>query len=179
MTKENIQHILEAVLLCSHTPLSVDQLQQILAPTVLSTQQIEDHLQQLRLYWGHRGLYLEHVASGWASRSQPSMQPYLSRLFTQRPVRYSRAALEILAIIAWRQPVTRGDIEDIRGVTVSSQILRNLQDRGWVEVLGFRDAPGRPALFGTTKQFLADLGLRSLQDLPTFESLGSVEQSSQ
>ncbi|HLR29456.1 MAG TPA: SMC-Scp complex subunit ScpB [Paenalcaligenes sp.] len=176
MTKENTQHIIEAVLLCAHEPLSVDQLQQILEPLELSKQQVEDHLHQLQLYWSQRGLYLERVASGWAFRSQSAVQPYISRLFAQRPVRYSRAALEVLAIIAWRQPVTRGDIEDIRGVSVSSQILRNLEDRGWIEILGYRDAPGRPALFGTTKQFLDDLGLVSLQDLPPLESIDPVQE---
>jgi len=169
MTKENIQHIIEAVLLCAHTPLTVEQLQQTLEPLALSKKQIQDHLQQLRLYWNGRGLYLEQVASGWCFRSQPSVQPYVARLFSERPSRYSRAALETLAIIAWRQPVTRGDIEDIRGVSVSTHIIRSLQERGWIEVLGFRDAPGRPALFGTTKQFLDDLGLRSLQDLPPLD----------
>lgn len=177
MTKEDIQHIIEAVLLCAHEPLTEDQLQQILEPLALSKQQVEDHIHQLRLYWSKRGLSLERVASGWAFRSQPAVQPYLSRLFAERPVRYSRAALEVLAIIAWRQPVTRGDIEEIRGVSVSSQILRNLEDRGWIEVLGYRDAPGRPALFGTTKQFLDDLGLSSLQDLPPLESIDPIQES--
>lgn len=176
MTKENIQHIIEAVLLCAHEPLTVDQLQQILEPLELSKQQVKDHLHQLQLYWSERGLKLERVASGWAFRSQSTVQPYLSRLFSERPVRYSRATLEVLAIIAWRQPVTRGDIEEIRGVSVSSQILRNLEDRGWIEVLGYRDAPGRPALFGTTKQFLDDLGLSSLQDLPPLESIDPVKE---
>jgi len=171
MPQEKIQHILEAVLLCAHTPLSVEQLQQILEPLELNKQQIEDQLHQLRLYWAERGLCLEHIATGWCFRTQPDTKPYLSRLFAERPVQYSRAALEILAIIAWRQPVTRGDIEDIRGVAVSSQILRNFEDRGWIEVLGHRDGPGRPALFGTTKQFLDDLGLRSLQDLPPLDQI--------
>ena len=176
MSEGKIKHILEAVLLCAHEPLSVDQLQQILQPLALSKPQIEDHLHQLRLYWAERGLCLQHVATGWCFRSQTVVQPYLSRLFTKRPVRYSRAALEVLAIIAWRQPVTRGDIEEIRGVSVSTQILRNLEERGWVEIIGYRDAPGRPALFGTTKQFLDDLGLRSLQDLPP---LDQIEQAIQ
>ncbi len=179
MTKENTQHILEAVLLCAHEPLAVDQLQKILEPLALSTQQLNDHLYQLQQYWSTRGLCLERVASGWAFRSQSAVQPYISRLFAERPVRYSRAALEVLAIIAWRQPVTRGDIEEIRGVSVSSQILRNLEDRGWIEILGYRDAPGRPALFGTTKQFLDDLGLSSLQDLPLLESIGPVQEPAQ
>src|SRR5690625_7802480 len=115
----------------------------------LITHQLNDYLHQLQQYLSTRGLCLERVASGWAFRSQSAVQPYISRLFAERPVRYSRAALEVLAIIAWRQPVTRGDIEESRGDSVSSQILRNLEDRGWLEILGYRDARGRPALYCT------------------------------
>src|SRR5690625_3514857 len=126
MTKENIQHIIEAVLLCAHTPLTVEQLQQTLEPLALSKKQIQDHLQQLRLYWNGRGLYLEQVASGWCFRSQPSVQPYVARLFSERPSRYSRAALETLAIIAWRQPATRRDIANNPAGSASPPLTRTL-----------------------------------------------------
>lgn len=126
--------------------------------------------------WADRGLTLVSLASGWRFQSRPEMQRYLERLNPEKPPRYSRAVLETLAIIAWRQPVTRGDIEDIRGVTVSSQIIKTLEDRGWIEVLGHRDAPGRPALLGTTRHFLDDLGLKALDELP---DIGSPEDSLQ
>src|SRR5690606_21025323 len=128
----------------------------------------------LQQEWDQKGLELVALASGWRFQSRPEMQRYLARLNPEKPPRYSRAVLETLAIIAWRQPVTRGDIEDIRGVTVSSQIVRTLEDRGWIEVLGYRDAPGRPALLGTTRQFLDDLGLKALDDLPELESQDAV-----
>lgn len=126
--------------------------------------------------WADRGLTLVSLASGWRFQSRPEMQRYLERLNPEKPPRYSRAVLETLAIIAWRQPVTRGDIEDIRGVTVSSQIIKTLEDRGWIEVLGHRDAPGRPALLGTTRHFLDDLGLKALDELP---DIGSPEDGLQ
>lgn len=120
--------------------------------------------------WADKGLELVSLSSGWRFQSRPQMQRYLERLNPEKPPRYSRAVLETLAIIAWRQPVTRGDIEDIRGVTVSSQIVKTLEERGWIEVLGHRDAPGRPALLGTTAQFLDDLGLKALDELPELET---------
>src|SRR5690625_6541810 len=122
MTKENTQHIQSVYVLFVHEPLAVAPLQKILEPLALSTQQLNDHLHQLQQYWSTRGLCLERVASGWAFRSQSAVQPYISRLFAERPVRYSRAALEVLAIIAWRQPVTRGDIEEIRGDRKSTRL---------------------------------------------------------
>ena len=123
-------------------------------------------LDSLQLVWIDRGMELVELASGWRFQTRESMQRYLERLNPERAPKYSRAVMETLAIIAWRQPVTRGDIEDIRGVTVSSQIIKTLEDRGWVEVIGHRDGPGRPGLLGTTKQFLDDLALRSLDELP-------------
>jgi len=121
-----------------------------------------------------RGIELGRVASGWRFRARTEMQPYLDRLNPQKPPRYSRAVLETLAIIAYHQPVTRGDIEDIRGVTVSAQILKTLESRGWIEVIGHRDSPGRPELFATTKQLLDDLNLRTLQELPALEEIGGL-----
>src|SRR5690606_29394581 len=125
--------------------------------------------------WKDRGLELAALASGWRFQSRPSMQVYLERLNPERPPKYARAALETLAIIAYRQPVTRGDIEEIRGVTVSTNVVRSLEERGWIEVIGHREAPGRPALFGTTRQFLDDLGLAALDELPPLETQQAME----
>ena len=170
MKENEVQRTLEAVLLCSRQPLSIQQLRRAFEPFELSADIIKDHLAVLQQSWQSRGLELVQVASGWRFQSRADIQPYLLRLQNDKPARYSRATLETLAIVAWRQPVTRGDIEDIRGVGVSTQIIRTLEDRGWIEVLGYRDAPGKPALFGTTKQFLDDLSLRSIQDLPALDS---------
>ena len=125
--------------------------------------------QELQQDWALRGVELVQVASGWRFQSRPEMREYLDKLHPEKPPRYSRAALETLAIIAYRQPVTRGDIEDIRGVTVNSLIVKQLEDRGWVEVIGHRETVGRPALFATTRQFLDDLGLESLDQLPVLD----------
>lgn len=175
MLKEaEILHILEAALLCAPEPLTVAVLGRLFAAQDISADDVRRYLAVLQLDWQERGLELIEVAGGWRFRSRARMQPYLARLNPERPARYSRAVLETLAIIAWRQPVTRGDIEDIRGVSVSTQIVRTLEERGWIEVLGHRDAPGRPALLGTTRTFLDDLGLKSLEELP---ALGPDEMS--
>jgi segregation and condensation protein B len=131
-------------------------------------------LEQLQTQWEAKGIELVQVASGWRFQSRPQMREYLDRLHPEKPPRYTRATLETLAIIAYRQPVTRGDMEDIRGVTINSLLLKQLEDRGWVEVIGHREAPGRPALFATTRQFLDDLGLSSLGDLPPLEAMGQA-----
>jgi segregation and condensation protein B len=131
-------------------------------------------LEQLQTQWEAKGIELVQVASGWRFQSRPQMREYLERLHPEKPPRYTRATLETLAIIAYRQPVTRGDMEDIRGVTINSLLLKQLEDRGWVEVIGHREAPGRPALFATTRQFLDDLGLSSLGDLPPLEAMGQA-----
>jgi segregation and condensation protein B len=131
-------------------------------------------LEQLQTEWEAKGIELVCVASGWRFQSRPQMREYLERLHPEKPPRYTRATLETLAIIAYRQPVTRGDMEDIRGVTINSLLLKQLEDRGWIEVIGHREAPGRPALFATTKQFLDDLGLSSLGDLPPLEAMGQA-----
>lgn len=154
--------------------MQLSELRKLFAADEVSNDDLRRYLAILQLDWADRGLALVNLASGWRFQSRPEMQRYLERLNPEKPPRYSRAVLETLAIIAWRQPVTRGDIEDIRGVSVSSQIVKSLEDRGWIEVLGHRDAPGRPALFGTTRQFLDDLGLRALDELPALESQDAV-----
>lgn len=141
----------------------------------VSEEEIGALLTQLQADWETKGIELVQVASGWRFQSRAQMREYLDRLHPEKPPRYTRATLETLAIIAYRQPVTRGDMEDIRGVTINSLLLKQLEDRGWVEVIGHREAPGRPALFATTKQFLDDLGLSSLGDLPPLEAMGQAQ----
>ncbi|MGB6241922.1 MAG: SMC-Scp complex subunit ScpB [Castellaniella sp.] len=174
MTETEVLRVLETALLCTDAPLPMAQLRNLFEDTI-SGDDIRRHLAALQLDWQDRGLELVQLSSGWRFQSRPDMQRYLGRLNPEKPPRYSRAVLETLAIIAWRQPVTRGDIEDIRGVTVSAQIIRTLEDRGWIEVLGYRDAPGRPALLGTTRRFLDDLGLRALDELPELDADDSVQ----
>lgn len=167
--------ILETALLCADQPMPLSELRKLFTTEEVGTDDLRRLLGVLELDWRDRGLELVNVSTGWRFQSRPEMQRYLSRLDPVRPPKYSRAVLETLAIIAWRQPVTRGDIEDIRGVTVSTQIVRTLEERGWIEVLGHRDAPGRPALLGTTHQFLDDLGLKSLDDLPALADVEATE----
>ncbi len=163
--------ILETALLCADEPMRIGDLRKLFTDLdEVDNDVIKQQLQVLQDEWAEKGLELSELASGWRFQSRPEMQKYLERLNPEKPPKYSRAVMETLAIIAWRQPVTRGDIEDIRGVTVSSQIIKTLEERGWIDVLGHRDAPGRPALLGTTKQFLDDLGLKALDDLPVLES---------
>jgi segregation and condensation protein B len=171
--------IFEAALLTSPEPLSIIELKR-LSDEPLETRQVEELLQQIINDYAESGIELNRVASGWRFRARPEMQFYLDRLNPQKAPRYSRAVMETLAIIAYRQPVTRGDIEEIRGVTVSPQILKTLESRLWIETIGTRDTPGRPALFATTQQLLDDLNLRTLQELPSLEEMGSLlEQQSQ
>lgn len=174
MTESEITRVLETALLCADEPLSVEQLGRLFGEGGPNGAQLRAHLDALQEAWTDKGLELVQLSSGWRFQSRAEMQRYLERLNPERPPRYSRAVLETLAIIAWRQPVTRGDIEDIRGVTVSSQIVRTLEERGWIEVLGHRDAPGRPALLGTTAQFLDDLGLKALDELPQLEAQDGI-----
>jgi len=165
--------ILEAALLTSTEPLLPAELKK-LSDVPLDNRQIESFLEEIAAEWQGRGVELSRVASGWRFRAKPEMQPYLERLNPQKPPRYSRAVLETLAIISYHQPVTRGDIEEIRGVAVSAQILKTLEARGWVEVVGTRDTPGKPELFATTKQLLDDLNLSALQDLPSLQEIGAL-----
>jgi len=169
-----LKPVIETALLCASAPMSVSELRKLYDEEAQSARHVTDALESLQQDWLDRGMELVELASGWRFQSRASMQRYLERLSPERVPKYSRAVMETLAIIAWRQPVTRGDIEDIRGVTVSSQIVKTLEDRGWIEVIGHRDGPGRPGLLGTTKQFLDDLGLRALDELP---ALGSAEIS--
>jgi len=168
---QQLKRVLEAALLTTSEPLSLAELKK-LSDAPLDNRQLEALLEELAQDWQERGVELSSVASGWRFRAKPEMQAYLDRLNPQKPPRYSRAVLETLAIIAYHQPVTRGDIEEIRGVAVSSQIIKTLEARGWVEVVGTRDAPGKPELFATTKQLLDDLNLRALQELPSLQEIG-------
>lgn len=173
-----LKNIIEAALLTSLEPLSLNELKK-LAEVPQGSTLIEELLTQLTQDYEARGVELTQVASGWRFRARPEMQMYLGRLNPQKQPRYSRAVMETLAIIAYRQPVTRGDIEDIRGVAVASPILKTLEARNWVEVIGTRDVPGKPELFATTQQLLDDLNLRSLHELPDLEEMGSLlDQSS-
>ena len=168
MNTSEAKIIVEAALLTAEQPLSVPELRRLLNDE-LNADAVRVLLDQLRGDWEGRGLELVALSSGWRFQSAPRMRHYLDRLNPERPPRYSRAVLETLAIIAYRQPVTRGDIEDVRGVTVSSSVIKTLEERGWIEVVGHREVPGRPALFSTTAEFLDDLGLRSLADLPSLQ----------
>ena len=165
--------ILETALLTSAEPLPLNELKK-LSDRPLDNRQVGMLLEEIALDWQDRGVELTQVASGWRFRARPHMQPYLDRLNPQKPPRYSRAVLETLAIITYHQPVTRGDIEEIRGVAVSAQILKTLEARGWIEVVGTRDTPGRPELFATSRQLLDDLNLRALQELPTLQQIGGL-----
>jgi segregation and condensation protein B len=169
MNSADAKRVLETALICAQQPLQLRELR-ALFDQALGADTIKQMLLELQLDWSGRGVELVCVASGWRFQSRPDMRVYLDRLHPEKPPRYSRATLETLAIIAYRQPVTRGDIEDIRGVTVNSLIVKQLEDRGWVEVIGHRESIGRPALFATTRHFLDDLGLESLEQLPLLDS---------
>ena len=165
MNTAEAKRVLEAALICSPQPLPVRDMR-VLFQDELGADTLKGLLADLQNEWSHRGVELVNVASGWRFQSRPELREYLDRLHPEKPPRYSRAVLETLAIIAYRQPVTRGDIEDIRGVTVNSLIIKQLEDRGWIEVIGHRETVGRPSLFATTRQFLDDLGIDSLDQLP-------------
>ena len=165
MNMVQAKRVLETALLTAGQPLSLRDLR-VLFDDELGADSLRSMLQDIELEWAHKGLELTHVASGWRFQSRPELRAFLDRLHPEKPPKYTRAVLETLAIIAYRQPVTRGDMEDIRGVTIGSQIIKQLEDRGWVEVIGHRETVGRPSLFATTRQFLDDLGLESLDQLP-------------
>ena len=168
MNTADAQRILETALICAQEPLSLRDMSALFEGAV-SHDTLRTMLANLQQAWTHKGVALVCVATGWRFQSRPELRPFLDRLHPEKPPKYSRAVLETLAIIAYRQPVTRGDMEDIRGVTINSAILKQLEDRGWVEVIGHRETVGRPALFATTRQFLDDMGLPSLDALPALD----------
>lgn len=169
MNTAEAKRILETALICARQPLTLRDMR-ALFDGALAADTLKTLLADLQNDWAQRGVELVCVASGWRFQSRPEMRPWLERLYPEKPPRYTRATLETLAIIAYRQPVTRGDIEDIRGVTVSTQTIKQLEERGWVEVIGYRETVGRPGLYATTRQFLDDLGLASLEQLPAIEA---------
>jgi segregation and condensation protein B len=169
------KRILEAALLASQEPVSATELKRLFDGE-LGVDAVRKLLAELAEEWRGRSVELVSLSSGWRFQTRPEFQPYLERLFPERPPRYSRAVMETLAIIAYRQPVTRGDIEDVRGVGVSTQIIQALEARGWIDGVGHRETPGRPALYATTAKFLDDLGLRSLEELPPLEEIAKTLQ---
>jgi segregation and condensation protein B len=176
MNTAEAKKVLETALLCAHEPLSIHDMKKLFVGNGESTDEvgadtIKTMLEELRSDWSDKGIEVVSLSTGWRFQSRPEMKIYLERLNPEKPPKYSRATLETLAIIAYRQPVTRGDIEEIRGVTVNSQTIKMLEDRGWIEAIGHRDVPGRPALFATTRQFLDDLGLTSLDQLPPLQQM--------
>mgnify|MGYP003576722304 CR=1 FL=1 len=168
MNTQDAKRVLETALICAQQPMPLRDMRALFADEV-GPDTLRSLLDELVRDWEGKGVELVPVSTGWRFQSRPEMREYLDRLNPEKPPKYSRAVMETLAIIAYRQPVTRGDIEDIRGVTVASQIIKQLEDRGWIEAIGFREAPGRPALFATTRQFLDDLGVASLEQLPAIE----------
>lgn len=178
MNTAEAKKVLETALLCAHEAMSINDLKKMFAgpgeeqESALDGDAIHAILEELQQEWTERGIELVRLSTGWRFQSRPEMKLFLDRLNPEKPPRYTRATLETLAIIAYRQPVTRGDIEEIRGVAVNSQTIKMLEDRGWVDVIGHRDVPGRPALLATTKQFLDDLGLSSLDGLPPLQQVG-------
>jgi segregation and condensation protein B len=165
MNSQDAKRVLETALICASQPLPLRDMRVLFADEI-GADTLRSLLDELGREWSGRGVELVALATGWRLQSRPEMREYLDRLNPEKPPKYSRAVMETLAIIAYRQPVTRGDIEDIRGVTVASQIVKQLEDRGWVEAIGYRESPGRPALLATTRQFLDDLGFASLEQLP-------------
>jgi segregation and condensation protein B len=172
---DDAKRILEAALLASQEPVQVQELKRLFDQE-LGVDTLRKLLDELREEWNGRSVELVNLASGWRFQTRAEFAPYVERLLPEKAPRYSRAVMETLAIIAYRQPVTRGDIEDIRGVTVSSQIIQALETRGWIDPVGHRETPGKPALYATTRQFLDDLGLRSLQELPPLEEIAQTLQ---
>jgi segregation and condensation protein B len=169
------KRILEAALLTAQEPLSVLDLKKLFDEE-LGAEVLKALLAEVREEWSGRAVELVQLASGWRFQTRPEFRPYVERLSPEKPPRYSRAVMETLAIIAYRQPVTRGDIEDVRGVVVSTQIVQALEARGWIDIVGHRETPGRPALYATTRKFLDDLGLRTLEELPPLEEIAQTLQ---
>jgi segregation and condensation protein B len=184
MNTDEAKRVLETALLCAREPISIQGMKKLFVDVDdnggpmgagVGADTIKIMLEELRHDWKDRGIEVVSLSTGWRFQSRPEMKPYLDRLNPEKPPRYSRATLETLAIIAYRQPVTRGDIEEIRGVAVNSQTIKMLEDRGWVDVLGYREVIGRPALLGTTRQFLDDLGLASLSQLPPLQQMSEMQ----
>jgi segregation and condensation protein B len=183
MNTDEAKKVLETALLCAREPMTIHAMKKLFVDADapgrtpdpgVGSDTIKILLEELRQDWQDRGIEIVSLASGWRFQSRPEMKPYLDRIAPEKPPKYSRATLETLAIIAYRQPVTRGDIEEIRGVAVNSQTIKMLEDRGWIDVVGHREVPGRPALLGTTKQFLDDLGLAALSQLPPLQQLADI-----
>jgi segregation and condensation protein B len=183
MNTDEAKKVLETALLCAREPMTIQGMKKLFADVdgagrqagnAVGSDTIKLLLEELRHDWRDRGIEIVSLASGWRFQSRPEMKPYLDRIAPEKPPKYSRATLETLAIIAYRQPVTRGDIEEIRGVAVNSQTIKMLEDRGWIDVLGHREVPGRPALLGTTRQFLDDLGLAALSQLPPLQQVADI-----
>jgi segregation and condensation protein B len=172
------KRVIETALLCAQEPLSVADLSRLFVEDI-TTADIDEALVEIQRAWDDKGMELVHIATGWRFQSRLSMREYLDRLTPEKPPKYSRAVMETLAIIAYRQPVTRGEIEEIRGVAVSSNVMKQLEDRGWVEVIGHKDTIGRPGLYATTKQFLDDLSLTNLQSLPILEDAAPTAAAEQ
>lgn len=180
MNTADAKRVLETALLCAHEPLTINTMKKLFVEVgeqddVVGADTIKLLLEEVRQDWAEKGIMLVSLSTGWRFQSRPEMRVFIDRLNPEKPPKYSRATLETLAIIAYRQPVTRGDIEEIRGVAVASQMIKTLEDRGWIETVGHREVPGRPALFATTKQFLSDLGLASLEQLPPLQQVGQEE----
>ena len=183
MDTAEAKKVLETALLCAHEPLSIHSLKKLYVDVDeqgrprgpgVGSDTIKELLEELRLDWAGKGIEVVSLSTGWRFQSRPEMKLYLDRMRPEKPTKYSRATLETLAIIAYRQPVTRGDIEEIRGVAVNSQTIKMLEDRGWVDAIGYRDVVGRPALLGTTRQFLDDLGLNALSQLPPLQQISDI-----
>ena len=172
LSPTEVKTVLEAALLASNVPLTIADLRRLFDDEV-GSDTLRRLLDELREAWTGRGVELVSLASGWRFQTRPELRGYLERMNPEKPPKYSRAVMETLAIIAYRQPVTRGDIEDVRGVAVSPSVIKTLEARGWIDVVGHRDAPGRPSLYATTRAFLDDLGLRSLQELPPLEEIAT------
>src|SRR5213592_1642828 len=173
LSPSEVKIVLEAALLAAQEPLPISELRKMFDDEI-GADTIRGLLEELREAWKDRGVELAATASGWRFQTRASYQKFLERIHPEKAPRYSRAVLETLAIVAYRQPVTRGDIEEVRGVTVSAEVIGRLEARGWVEVIGHKEVPGRPALYATTKTFLDDLGLRSLQELPPLEDIAKA-----
>jgi segregation and condensation protein B len=178
MIENHYKNVLETALLCSTEPLSINEMSRLYGEEV-TPENIITWLNQLQNEWSEKGMELVQIATGWRFQSRLSMREYLDRLTVEKPPKYSRAVMETLAIIAYRQPVTRGEIEEIRGVTVSTNVVRQLEERGWIEIIGHKDTVGRPSLYATTKQFLDDMGIPNLQALPSLEDGVVIDQIAQ